>query len=114
MHDPLFAIALNTTTIIILLIVGILLFGRRLPEVGKTLAKGIREFQNGMRGVEDEVTGSIREDRPVAPEPPRARPPQRLTESAPKFVEADPPPQAMAEPAPKPGQSDSSAAPPII
>ena len=41
--------------IIIILVVALLLFGRRLPEVGRSLGKGIVEFKKGLRGIEDEV-----------------------------------------------------------
>jgi sec-independent protein translocase protein TatA len=34
--------------------VAVLLFGKRLPEVGRSLGKGIIEFKKGLRGVEDE------------------------------------------------------------
>jgi len=40
---------------IIILIIMLLLFGRRLPEVGKSLGKGIVEFKKGIKGVEDDV-----------------------------------------------------------
>ena len=40
---------------IILLILGLLIFGRRLPEVGRSLGRGIVEFKRGIRGVEEEV-----------------------------------------------------------
>lgn len=36
-------------------IVALLIFGRRLPEVGRSLGKGIVEFKKGLAGVEDEV-----------------------------------------------------------
>ncbi len=39
----------------IILVVMLLLFGRRLPEVGKSLGKGIIEFKKGIKGVEDDV-----------------------------------------------------------
>src|SRR5256714_13444315 len=35
--------------------IGLLLFGKRLPEVGRSLGKGIVEFKKGLKGVEDEV-----------------------------------------------------------
>ena len=35
-------------------VVAILLFGKRLPEVGRSLGKGIVEFKKGLRGIEDE------------------------------------------------------------
>lgn len=40
---------------IILLVLGLLIFGRRLPEVGRSLGKGIVEFKKGIRGIEDEI-----------------------------------------------------------
>ncbi len=46
---------LGTTELIVLAVLGLLLFGRRLPEVGKNLGKGIVEFKRGLKGVEEEV-----------------------------------------------------------
>jgi sec-independent protein translocase protein TatA len=40
---------------LILGIVAVLLFGKRLPEVGRSLGKGIMEFKKGLQGIEDEV-----------------------------------------------------------
>jgi sec-independent protein translocase protein TatA len=40
---------------IILLVLGLLIFGRRLPEVGRSLGKGIVEFKKGIKGIEEEV-----------------------------------------------------------
>lgn len=39
----------------IILILALLLFGKRLPEVGRALGKGIVEFKKGVRGIEDEI-----------------------------------------------------------
>jgi sec-independent protein translocase protein TatA len=36
--------------------IGLLIFGKRLPEVGKSLGKGIVEFKKGLKSVEDDVT----------------------------------------------------------
>ena len=42
--------------IILLLLVVLLLFGaKRLPEIGKALGKGIREFKKSIKGIEDEL-----------------------------------------------------------
>lgn len=38
---------------IVLLVIALLLFGKRLPEVGRSLGKGIIEFKKGLRGLED-------------------------------------------------------------
>lgn len=35
--------------------IALLLFGKRLPEVGRSLGKGIVEFKKGLKGIEDEV-----------------------------------------------------------
>jgi sec-independent protein translocase protein TatA len=82
--------------ILLLLGIGILLFGKRLPEVGRSLGKGIVEFKKGLRGLEDDVsdTTSTQADHRAAIEPPR--PPQRVQATAPKFEDnpATPPPQA--------------------
>jgi len=39
----------------IILGIGVLLFGKRLPEVGRSLGKGIVEFKKGVQGIEDEI-----------------------------------------------------------
>lgn len=40
---------------IVLLIIGLLIFGRRLPEVGRSIGKSIVEFKKGIRGIEDDI-----------------------------------------------------------
>ncbi len=44
---------------IIIGFIGLLLFGKRLPEVGKGVAKGIVEFKKGLAGIEDEVDAAV-------------------------------------------------------
>lgn len=41
----------------------VLLFGKRLPEVGRSLGRSVVEFKKGMRGVEDELDNLRREFR---------------------------------------------------
>jgi sec-independent protein translocase protein TatA len=72
--------------ILLLLIIGILLFGKRLPEMGRSLGKGIVEFKKGLKGLEDEIEGTVNtatRQEPQALEPPR--PPQRVVTNVPKF-----------------------------
>ena len=38
----------------VVMVIAVLLFGKRLPEVGRSLGKGIVEFKKGLRGVQDE------------------------------------------------------------
>jgi sec-independent protein translocase protein TatA len=40
---------------IVILVIGLLLFGRRLPEVGRSIGQGIKEFKKGLKDTEDEV-----------------------------------------------------------
>ncbi len=84
---------LQPTHILILLIIGILLFGKRLPEMGRSLGKGIVEFKKGLKGIEDEIDTGARTppSAPAALEPPR--PPQRVQTTAPKFEDNPAPPQ---------------------
>jgi len=58
---PAFIGNIGTTEIIIILVIALLLFGRRLPEVGRSLGKGIVEFKKGLKGVEDEIDGDLRD-----------------------------------------------------
>jgi sec-independent protein translocase protein TatA len=42
---------------LILLVVLLLVFGaKRLPEMGRSLGKGMREFKDGVSGLEDDVS----------------------------------------------------------
>jgi sec-independent protein translocase protein TatA len=41
--------------IIIILVVVLLVFGKRLPSVGRSLGRGIVEFKKGLKGVKDDV-----------------------------------------------------------
>ncbi len=74
-----------------LLIVGIvalLLFGKRLPEVARSLGKGITEFKRGVRGIEDDADTTsnstpsrpssrpVAEDRPMETTAPKFEPPK--------------------------------------
>jgi TatA/E family protein of Tat protein translocase len=60
--------------LLILLIVLLLIFGaKRLPEMGRSLGKGMREFKDSVTGVEDAVTTTTptptRVELPSAPSP---------------------------------------------
>ena len=40
---------------IVVLVIGLLVFGRRLPEIGRSLGSSIVEFKKGVKGIEDDV-----------------------------------------------------------
>jgi sec-independent protein translocase protein TatA len=49
-----FPMSLQPGEMIVIMLVAVLLFGKRLPEVGRSLGKGIVEFKKGLRGVDDD------------------------------------------------------------
>ncbi len=49
---------LNVSELMIFGIIGLLLFGKRLPDVAKNLGKGVSEFKKGLSGFQDELTGN--------------------------------------------------------
>lgn len=61
-------------SLLILLLLGLVIFGRRLPEVGRSLGRSIVEFRKGLKDVKDEVESS---DRQIPQSP--ARPPLTST-----------------------------------
>ncbi len=77
-------------------------FGKRLPEVGRSLGKGIMEFKKGMKGLEDDVgdnyNANAGQQQPQPLQPEAARPPQRITAAAPKFDEQPANPANAANP----------------
>jgi sec-independent protein translocase protein TatA len=46
---------LGPMEMIIVMGIAVLLFGKRLPEVGRSLGKGIVEFKKGLNGVADDL-----------------------------------------------------------
>lgn len=74
--------------IFLLLLLGVLLFGRKLPDIGRSLGKTVVEFKKGVKGLEEEMSGEGPSTRNTTVEPEPIRPPQRITSSAPKFEDA--------------------------
>ena len=89
-----------------LLVMGIalLLFGKRLPEVARSLGKGVTEFKKGIHGIEDEVRESTQySELPAStetqtPQAPKFEPPT----SPPTDTEAPPPPENPTQPGNEP------------
>lgn len=79
-----------------LLVVGVialLLFGKRLPEVARNLGKGFSEFKKGVSGFQDEVKTATHDvDRNIdyssTPEPPKSEASEVEDDfSSPKFLD---------------------------
>jgi sec-independent protein translocase protein TatA len=63
---------IQPTHLLFILVVALLVLGpKRLPEVGRSLGRGIRDFRQGMQGVEAEARGVFRDaiDEPASAVP---------------------------------------------
>ena len=63
---------LDQWTLLTVAFVALLLFGKRLPEVARSLGKGISEFKKGLHDVQNEV---MHEDQGREPAKPKLRAP---------------------------------------
>ena len=89
--------------LIILLVLGLLIFGKRLPEVGRGLGRSIVEFRKGMKGIQDEVENEV--ERPDPPKPrvePAARPPLTSSGEDARVSRSDKVESEPSEPSPMP------------
>ncbi|AZI41979.1 twin-arginine translocase TatA/TatE family subunit [Deinococcus psychrotolerans] len=54
---------LGMPEILLILVAALLVFGpKKLPDLGKSLGNGIREFRKGTQGLKDELEGSFKEE----------------------------------------------------
>ncbi|MGY2892414.1 Sec-independent protein translocase subunit TatA/TatB [Deinococcus sp. UYEF24] len=68
--------------IMIILVVALLVFGpKKLPDLGKSLGNGIREFRKGTQGLKDELEGSMKDA------PATQTPVTQTTAAAPQVVQ---------------------------
>lgn len=58
---------------IVIAIIGLLLFGKRLPEVGKSLGQSIVEFKKGLSGVQTDINKAVENDQKEMLPPPEPR-----------------------------------------
>src|SRR5919112_1316289 len=85
---------------IVIAAIGLILFGKRLPEVGRSLGKGIVEFKKGLSGVAEEIRQVDLATTPdPTPTPAIPAAPARPTAGAPAAVL---PEEAATASAPKP------------
>lgn len=51
---------------VVILVIAVLIFGRRLPEIARGLGKSITEFKKGIKDTEDDVRKSLNESDRIA------------------------------------------------
>lgn len=62
---------IQPTHLLFILVVALLVLGpKRLPEVGRSLGKGIRDFRGAMAGIEEHTSGLLKDEPSPAPTPP--------------------------------------------
>jgi len=75
--------------ILIILVIALIVFGpKRLPEMGRSLGKGIREFRSSLTGEADGEEPPMQPKRPAPPKahsPAHALPPVRLLSLDPRL-----------------------------
>ena len=59
---------IGTTELVVILLVALLMFGGRLPEVARSLGKSVNQFKRGLKDVNDDMT------RDEPPPPPKSIP----------------------------------------
>jgi sec-independent protein translocase protein TatA len=85
---------------------GLLIFGKRLPEVGRSLGKGIIEFKKGLKGVEDEIEEESNKPGRGGSSPPKFDPYSgKPLQSLPSDYKYDPQTGKPLEQTPDPSQS---------
>jgi sec-independent protein translocase protein TatA len=46
---------LGASELLVVLCIGLLLFGKKLPDLARSLGRSLMEFRHGMAGIEEEV-----------------------------------------------------------
>ena len=87
---------LGPMEIAVVVVLGVLLFGRKLPDVGRYLGKSITEFRKGVKGLEEDMDtpgGTAGTGMPASGPVDPIRPPQKVAATAPKFDDSPAQPQ---------------------
>jgi sec-independent protein translocase protein TatA len=66
---PLFAWIPGPFEMISLAVIVVLLFGRRLPDMGRSLGKAMAEFRKGMKGLDGDMDGGFSPPSGPSPKP---------------------------------------------
>ena len=66
---PLALFNLGWEELVLIGVLGVLLFGRRLPDMGKSLGKTIVEFKKGLSAAGEEISKGAEEEKPEKSRP---------------------------------------------
>ena len=82
---PGFFAGIGPMEILVILVIALVLFGNRLPDVAKTLGKGYMEFRRGLKTLENSIDldAEPRRENPRGPETPVALLPRDATKTPP-------------------------------
>jgi TatA/E family protein of Tat protein translocase len=106
---------LGAPELIVIFVIALIVFGpKKLPELGKSLGKGIAEFKRAsnelQRTLEDEVRLDDQKQRAVTPTPPQiGASPETIHSSAKEAIDAVSPPSATPDDIPAIHHQDSVA-----
>lgn len=89
MHPLLAFFSFSATEMLVIMVIAVLLFGKRLPEVARSLGKNLVEFKKGIHSIQEELQASLREEGSAANahvgSADRASPDDHEEATAPKF-----------------------------
>lgn len=102
---------LGVGEILVIGVIALLLFGRRLPEVARSVGKGVSEFKRGLSGVQDDVRSHMTADPLPAPPTALPGPAPAPVDAQPELPAAEDAEASPAAPPQSPSESPSSAAP---
>lgn len=75
------------TELIVILVIALLIFGRRLPEVSRSIGKSIVEFKKGMQDMREQVETPLPDAKP--PQIQSSTPPAAATTTSPTQTSAN-------------------------
>jgi TatA/E family protein of Tat protein translocase len=103
--------SVGTPEILLILVIALLLFGpQKLPELGKSLGRAIREFKKASSELQETIEREVEEVNRTAREEPKGLP----TNTPGLPAGAMPPPSAPLPPPPPPEKTEAAAPPPPV
>jgi sec-independent protein translocase protein TatA len=63
-----FAWSIGTPELIVILLIALILFGRKLPDVARSLGRSLNEFKKGMKETQDDIDNKLN-DKDQQPKP---------------------------------------------